>query len=218
MTSEPFVVRLVDDAHPAGVHDLDDHVLADPSSFPSGDARPDPSRGGCDRRRETIEGAGLFMGGEQRLDLPAQLRIVAALFVEQPCAGVAVALDAPAANTSCTRCRRSDVVVKSRSVDRRSSLQLPIQPRPGDGPVAFDGCGRDVQRIGRLLDAHAAIKAAFDDPRLTLVDCLQPLEGFVELDQLVAPLVRNGQRIPLVEGHDHLPAAAFAAAARPRSR
>ena len=35
------------------------------------------------------------MGGEQRLDLPAQFEIVAALFVEHPCAGVAVALDGP---------------------------------------------------------------------------------------------------------------------------
>ncbi len=57
VTSKPFVVRLVDDPHPAGVHDLDDHVLADPVAFPSGDLRPGPGRRGCDRRRKTVEGS-----------------------------------------------------------------------------------------------------------------------------------------------------------------
>ena len=94
---------------------------------------------------------------QQRLHLPSQRFVVSArrrhergplarIAVER---GVAHVLDPPPA-----------LGVRH----RRFSFELAKQPEFRQPPVAFDGVGRDVEHLGRLLHAQAAEEAQFDRP------------------------------------------------------
>lgn len=55
----------------------------------------------------------------------------------------------------------------------------------GEGPVAFDGAGRDVEEGGNLFDGEAAEVAQLDDLALAGVEVFEAEEGFIEEDDVV---------------------------------
>src|SRR5262245_51080377 len=61
-----------------------------------------------------------------------------------------------------------------------SLAQLPQKPHLRERPVAFDGFARDIQDLGRLLDAQPTEEAQLYDPALALIDIGQRVERVVE--------------------------------------
>jgi len=59
-----------------------------------------------------------------------------------------------------------------------------MQPRLREVPVPDDGKRRDVQNAGGLFNAQAAEEAQFDDFALPGVQLREPVQGFVEREQI----------------------------------
>src|SRR4030095_14009442 len=57
-----------------------------------------------------------------------------------------------------------------RACEPASVAQRPPKPHLRERPVAFDGLTRDVQDLGRLLEAQPTEEAELDDPSLALID------------------------------------------------
>ena len=214
ITSQPVVVRLVDDSHPARVDQLQDQYADAPPSIrrPASEPRLPParSRAPVDRRARDARAR------------RAVIRLRGAGRDRHRIDSGAIALDRRRHTRSPPR-RRPERAASDRSTSDRdgracqSCLQLPIQPGARDRPFPFDRRRRDVQGVGRLFDAHPAVEAALDDFGLTFAHSLQPREGLVELDQFVSALVRNGQCVAVVERENTWPPPVFRRRA-PRSR
>ena len=60
-----------------------------------------------------------------------------------------------------------------------------MKPGASDRPIALDRGWRCVERFGCLFHAHAGEKPALDDTALTLAHGVEPLEGFLEREQVI---------------------------------
>src|SRR5512133_1951745 len=79
----------------------------------------------------------------------------------------------PSTNDARSASGRSSAAWNSSLTRRHCSLtagEFPIQPRPGDGPAALDGGGRDPEDLRGLLDGEAAEESEFDDVFLLRVE------------------------------------------------
>ena len=65
--------------------------------------------------------------------------------------------------------------------------QSPVEPRPSPGPVALDGGGRCLERVGRLVDAEPREEAQLDDAAVTGVE-EDGAPGLVEREHVHARL------------------------------
>src|SRR5690606_17631166 len=70
------------------------------------------------------------------------------------------------------------------------------QPAARDLPVALDGRGRELERLGGFLDRQAAEVAQCDDPSLSGVDALERFQRAVERGDIDAVAVAGGQVEP----------------------
>ena len=72
---------------------------------------------------------------------------------------------------------------------------MPQKPHLRELPVAFDCLTRNVQDLGRLLDAQPTEEAQLDDPALALVDMSQRLERVVERHHVCRLALGDFQRL-----------------------
>ena len=76
-------------------------------------------------------------------------------------------------------------IFKARPAGRKILLpQLTRQPRAREFPIAHDCLGRNVEGIGRLLDAETAKKSELDHVRSTRIHSSQRFERIIERAQL----------------------------------
>src|SRR5688572_29508583 len=92
-----------------------------------------------------------------------------------------------ASSVASTRCQRSGL------------SELTVEPRAGLSPVELDGAGGDVERLGDLLDRHAAEEAELDGAAEAVVELSQAIESLVELQHLTGALVRESQLLVEVQ-------------------
>src|SRR4029079_1780350 len=85
----------------------------------------------------------------------------------------------------------TDFTTRQRSVFTTSASEIRSQPRAGDRPIALDRALRHAEYLGRLFHAQPAEESQLDDLLLPRIQLLEARERFVEIHQLLRPLVRE---------------------------
>src|SRR5215217_6114844 len=67
-----------------------------------------------------------------------------------------------------------------------NAVDLLVQPRAGEGPVAVGGRGGDAEHAARLFQREAGEVAQLHELRFSRVDLREPLQRLVEGEQVVA--------------------------------